>query len=200
MNWYNINKQSMALPEIDNEYSDDAIKKIFIDYIDKELSDETKKKFDMENRNRNYLDVGSQGIVYDIGDDAVEKITRDAVEYENAQYIIDLQKESGILPFVVGVFYADKVQKKQELYRIVMEKVNILSEEEQKFFRQHFNNMYLMEHRLNFIGSDFYDGMLQFIRYLKEYNFYPYDMAPFNVGRRKDGTFVVLDLGAIQKK
>jgi len=196
MNWY---KQAMPLPEIGNKYPTKDPKDILTNLLDEKMTNETKEKIDMEDRSRDYLDVGTQGVVYDIGGDAVEKITADEREFDVAETVMELQKEQGKLPFVVGVYYADKVQEDPALYRIVMEKVTTLSEEEQKVFRANFNEMHVTEHLRSFTGNDFLDGMLEFIRHLKEYEFWPSDMAPYNVGRRADGGFVVLDLGAIQK-
>jgi len=198
MNWYKI-KTSSPLPEVSNKFPFEKDHSILVKRVDNNLSNDTKNKLDSENIERSYLGIGSQGIAYDIGNDAVEKITLDPYEFDTAKHIMKLQKEIGFLPFSVGVFYAEKIQESPDLYRIVMEKTIPLNEEEQEIFRKNFTNYYIQEHLRNFTGNDFLDGILQFARHLREYKFWPRDLGPKNVGRRKDGSFIILDLGSIEK-
>jgi hypothetical protein len=122
--------EAMPLPEVDN----------YPHYVDQEGS--LKQKLDQSIKDEiedpegklDYFDQGSYGLVFSPQSDSkkVVKYTFDRTEIQAARKVWDYQKLWGTLPqHIVGLYDFGPVPNSEGVYRLVLEKVNSLSEEEQ---------------------------------------------------------------------
>lgn len=236
MNWYSQLKISMALPIAEDypyPYGKEEYKSgdLFTDYakyntitinqIDSVLKDpEILNKYGP----LKYIGSGTEGIAYySKKDDAVIKLTKSESEFENAKNAKEYQSMfDEKTPHVAQIYDAYKIKEYDNLYVIVMEKLETLNPEEQKIVRfialKNQNQIDALSDSAyramedvmlrNWKSSDFskFSNPKKFIEVMKKlYDMSYYlnqelgmelkDIHEHNIGKRPDGTYVLLDFG-----
>jgi hypothetical protein len=129
--------EAMPLPRADN-YPEDFEGSSMKYKLDTAIPDEIE---DAEGK-LDYLDRGSYGLVYtpQSDDKKVVKYTFDRSEIQAARKVWEYQKHWGTLPqHIAGLYDFGQVPNSDEVYRLVLEKVNPLSEFEQQVTSGLFN-------------------------------------------------------------
>lgn len=156
--------------------------------------------------NAKFLGGGANGVVYDLGNEKVLKITEDSTEamfaskYRNSQFKHIAQ--------IYDVLLLNKIQKTDNsypisLWGIVVEKVKPLNDTARKvvgFFKyRRFNftdlrgkNFFTEEEK--YYAKNFYE-LMQFVR---QHGFEEWDIKPSNLGLNKNNDIVILDFGQLE--
>ena len=221
MNWYIQYKESMALPEVKNHYPYESFKPEGLKYLDERLTPEKAENL-LKEKEVEYLGSGGRGVAYGLGDKTVAKFTKDRDEAKTAKIIMTKQKGGKPLPGMVYVYnvedISDQIIKKsfdEILYRVTIEKVSPLTEEQKTLFSHKYgliesimredpkiSNEKVIERLWTKFSEQeefFIDILINFIRII-ETNYLDTDIYTENVGLRNGNEMVVLDLGSVEFK
>jgi len=198
MNWYAKYKQARALPETTEPYPTNQTSGLWD--VDSYLTEEQAKDL-TENKPVEYLGAGSYGAAW-LSGDKVKKITTDKQEYDTAQKILlEQQRQGKILPFVIPVYSARKINEK--LSEIIIGKAKPLDKKEERIFMLfYFKNK---GHEISEQNFKEYDQQKvtnmriltnNLFNELKINNIEDVDIHCGNVGIYND-RLVIIDLGAI---
>jgi len=215
MNWYKNIKIAVPLPEATWSQENQPSGTSGIRAVNKYMTEEDAKKQTEKHPGLALLGGGSYGIAYSKGDVAV-KYTTDKSEVQSAKIIF--QKQNGKpLPGIVQVFDIEKVN--EMVFSIIIEKVNPVPKNEIKILsillwnrdmlpniRNNMNyyekiNKDLNSSGINTNASDDLDNVIDKASILTQ-NIIGIggsleDLHTQNVGCRKTGEYVILDLGGL---
>jgi len=209
-NWYKKVK-AMPLMPVTNEYTEDSYNNRSVINMDLSLKKET---IDRHEESRKYLGSGFFGVAYDIPSGYVEKITIDAEDYNNAKEIIKRYPDKNFPPpFCVGIYDAELIQEEPVFYKIIAEKVNPLSLEQDKIFWEYYmvikselkrtdlgiTSKETLNFEKNKIRYPLIKKIEKFIKELKRNRIRFWDIKSGNVGLREED-IVILDIGAFSFK
>ena len=215
--WRIVHK-AMPLPKVDNypeDFDYDSLKR----NLDRDIKEETN---DPEGE-LDFFDRGTYGVVYSPQSDPkkVVKYTFDRSEIQAAKKVWDYQKKWGTLPqHIVGLYDFGPVPSSKNVYRLVLEKVNRLKEEEQDIVAGLYpialeyllsddpdTDEYIVE-ELDIVINESKDKE-KTKSFIKEYfnmgewlideGFTMDEAHGRNVGRRDNGNLVMLDYGMLSK-
>jgi len=170
-----------------------------------------------------YKGHGEQGLVYDIGGGKVLKITRDDFEFNMATNLVGKR-----LPCVVQVYKTKQINDESfvivtEMVNVLSDKEKSMYELARSYFQRHFERMinisgeefikildnHLYREKYNktnsitdyskYISRDMIIEIFNMYRCLKLNGFKYIDANCNNIGRRDDGTLVLLDIGGWSK-
>ncbi len=198
----------MALPKVTNKYPEGEIVKLKpgIKYIDRHLTQENSDKINKNNPDIEFLNAGANGIVLgDKNPNHVYKITRDITEFDAAKAL--LKKPCSC---IVRVFSAKAIQN--NVWQIELEKVIPLIDNESSlcyslsdyasmrgmpsfnYVTKRMTDTLLEPPNFNDL-KPVYDKFAKLINCIVDNGFSIEDAHSDNIGKRQDGSYVLLDLG-----
>ena len=220
-------KKLVAMPWLKDVDTPDEIKNRYPHLEDRVKEDVEVGEGFRSDQKPTYKGHGRKGLVSDLGNGKVSKLTPDRDEFETAKRIMDLQRaQGGSLSCVVHIY--DARQKTEDIYEIIAEDVRVLTPLEQKLYneaRMIMNDMYFRYFRgldpdnlseevlkdaieqysqlshviahgyMNRGAKEMMRKVFRMNRCLAVNNLPMNDLHEENLGYRKDGTLVLLDIG-----
>jgi len=197
MNWYSKLKQAdFPLPSFDykDPNDEDRLRGGFHS-VDSDMTEEDAKKQEQKHPKLTYEGSGSYGVAFVNEGNMVIKYTTHYSEFASANHILILQEQlGGRIPGFVKVIDTEKL--KNDVFAIVMEKLEPLNNKEQCFVKAVRTGAYSeFENDPFFLEvSTKYEKMLFDI---DRSGGDPWDAHRYNIGKLPNGQYVMFDLGGL---